>query len=160
MESPERKWIARVQAGVLIVNQIEADPRSRNRCAVSVLQKTNVVTEPRYLDLIWTTALYCWPCFPTAVTFAGSGVMLRILQQGTHQLREFRVRQVVLWNYFFAPRIASFAGLKTLNLITVLAENFDLLLLLWIGPGASFPLVFYELPKSRRDEFPFFLAAL
>jgi hypothetical protein len=57
-----------------------------------------------------------------AVTFAGSGVMLRILQQGTHQLREFRVRKVVLWNYFFAPRIACFAGLKTLNLITVLAE--------------------------------------
>ena len=45
--------------------------------------KTNVVTEPRYLDRIWTTARYCWPCFPMAVTFAGSGVMLRILQQGT-----------------------------------------------------------------------------
>ena len=65
---------------------------------------------------------YCWSCFPMAVTFAGSGVMLRILQQGTHQLREFRFRKVVLWNYFFARRIASFAGLKTLNLITVLAE--------------------------------------
>jgi len=23
--------------------------------------KTRVVTEPRYLDLIWTTARYCWP---------------------------------------------------------------------------------------------------
>ena len=31
--------------------------------------------------------------------------------------------------------------------------NFDLLLSLWIDPGASFPLLFYELPKSRHDEF-------
>src|SRR4029077_11827084 len=31
--------------------------------------------------------------------------------------------------------------------------NFDLLLRLWIEPGASFPLLFYELPKSRHDEF-------
>jgi hypothetical protein len=31
--------------------------------------------------------------------------------------------------------------------------NFDLLLRLWIDPGASFPLLFYELPKSRHDEF-------
>ncbi len=28
-----------------------------------------------------------------AVTFAGSGVMVRILQQGTHQPREFRARE-------------------------------------------------------------------
>ena len=56
-----------------------------------------------------------------AVTFADSGVMMRILQQGTNQLREFSVRRVILSNYFFAPRIASFATLKTRNLITVLA---------------------------------------
>jgi hypothetical protein len=31
--------------------------------------------------------------------------------------------------------------------------NLDLLLRLWIDPGASFPLLFYELPKSRHDEF-------
>ena len=31
--------------------------------------------------------------------------------------------------------------------------NFDLLLRLWIDPGASFPLLFYKLPKSRHDEF-------
>jgi hypothetical protein len=36
-----------------------------------------------------------------AVTFAGSGVIVRILQQGTDQLREFDVRRVVLLNYFF-----------------------------------------------------------
>jgi len=24
---------------------------------------------------------------------------------------------------------------------------------LWIDPGASFPLLFYQLPKSRHDEF-------
>ena len=46
-----------------------------------------------------------------AVTFAGSGVMVRILQQGTHQPREVRAherrwtgkpfRRVVLLNYFF-----------------------------------------------------------
>jgi hypothetical protein len=32
--------------------------------------------------------------------------MMRILQQGTHQLPDFHVRRVVLLNYFFAPRIA------------------------------------------------------
>src|ERR1700752_1445863 len=120
VESPEGKWIARVQAGGLIVNQIESPSFKKPVCGFSS-PNTRVVTEPRYLDLIWTTARYCWPCFPMAVTFAGSGVMVRILQQGTHQLREFHVRRVVLLIYFFAPRIASFATLKTRNLITVLA---------------------------------------
>jgi hypothetical protein len=57
------------------------------------------------------------------------------LQQGKHQLSEVRVRKVVLLNYFFAPRIASFFGLISVRDI------------------------FSELPKSRRDGSPFFLAA-
>jgi hypothetical protein len=46
-----------------------------------------------------------------AVTFAGNRVMVRILQQGTHQRREFRAhwtgitsRRAVLLNYFFTPK--------------------------------------------------------
>ena len=112
--------------------------------------KTNVVTEPRYLDPIWTTARYCWPCFPMAVTLAGSGVMERILQQRTHQLREFRVRGVVLLNNFFAPRIASFAGLKT-EPNHVFGGNIRV---------RAFLLCFYELPNPGTTNSPFFLAAL
>ena len=84
-----------------------------------------------------------------AVTFAGSGVMLRILQQGTHQLREFRVRKVVLWNYFFAPRIASFAGLKTLNLITVLAEILIFCCFFGLIPVRAFLLCFTSFQARR-----------
>jgi hypothetical protein len=85
---------------------------------------------------------------------------MRILQQGTHQLPGVHVRRVVLLNYFFAPRIASFATLKTRNLITVFAEILNLLLRLSIKACASFPLLFYELPNPGRTNPPSFLAAL
>ncbi len=125
-----------------LVNQIESTLFKEPVCGFSS-PKTRVVTEPRYLDLIWTTARYCWPCFPMAVTFADSGVMMRILQKGTHQLREFRVRRVVLLNYFFAPRIASFATLKTRDFITVLAGILIFCFVEGLNPGACFLLLFY-----------------
>jgi hypothetical protein len=94
-----------------------------------------------------------------AVTFAGSGVMLRILQQVPHQLREFRVRKIVFVELVLRAENRILRRLEDAEPNHGFDGNFDLLLLLWIDPGASLPLVFYELPKSRRDEFPFFLAA-
>ena len=77
MESPERKWIARVQAGFCIVNQIElafseetgvrfqfSKYKSRDRATIFGLDLDDC---PVLLAL-----------FPMAVTFAGSGVMVRI----------------------------------------------------------------------------------
>ena len=95
-----------------------------------------------------------------AVTFAGSGVMVRILQQGTHQLREFRVRRVVFLNYFFAPRIASFAALKTRNLITVLAGILIFCCVFGLNPVRAFLFCFTSFPNPGTTNSPFFLAAL
>ena len=88
-----------------------------------------------------------------AVTFAGSGVMVRILQQGTHQLPEFRVRRVVFIELLLRAENRILRHLEDAELNHGFSGNFDLLLRLWIEPGASFPLLFYELPKSRHDEF-------
>jgi hypothetical protein len=113
--------------------------------------KTNVVTEPRYLDRIWTTARYCWPCFPMAVTFAGSGVMLRILQQGTHQLREVRVRKSRFVELLLRAEKRILRRLEDAEPNHGFGGNLNLLLLLWIDPSASFPLVFtsFQAPNSR-----------
>ena len=89
-----------------------------------------------------------------AVTFAGSGVMERILQQRTHQLREFCVRGVVLLNYFFAPRIAFFAGLKTLNLITVLAGILIFCCFFGLIPVRAFLLCFTSFPNPGTTNSP------
>src|SRR6266446_9321464 len=95
-----------------------------------------------------------------AVTFAGSGVIMRILQQGTHQLREFDVRRVVLLNYFFAPRIASFATLKTRNLITVLAGILIFCLVEGFVPVRAFLFCFTSFPNPGTTNSPSFLAVL
>jgi hypothetical protein len=61
-------------------------------------------------------------------------------------------------NYFFAPRIASFAALATRNLTTVLAGILILSRVVGLKPERAFLFCFASFPKTGKTNSPFFLA--
>jgi hypothetical protein len=62
------------------------------------------------------------------------------------------IGEIALLDYFFAPMIASFATLKTRNLVTILAGILIFCFVDGLIPVRAF-LFFYEVCKSRHHEF-------
>ena len=88
-----------------------------------------------------------------AVTFAGSGIMVWILQQEMHQLREFHVRKVVFIELLLRAEKRTLRHLEDAELNHGFGGNFDLLLRLWIEARARLPLLLHELAKTGQDKF-------
>src|SRR5260221_10503442 len=63
-------------------------------------------------------------------------------------------------DYFFTPRMASFATLATRNLTTVLAGILIFCWVLGLKPVRAFLFCFTSLPKPGKTNSPFFLIAL
>ncbi len=63
-------------------------------------------------------------------------------------------------DYFFTPRIASFAAFATRNLTTVLAGILSFCCVLGLKPVRAFLFCFTNLPKPGKRNSPFFLMAL
>jgi hypothetical protein len=63
-------------------------------------------------------------------------------------------------NYFFAPRIASFAAFATRNFTTVLAGILIFCCVLGLTPVRAFLFCYTSLPKPGKTNSPFFLIAL
>src|ERR1700738_507982 len=76
------------------------------------------------------------------------------------QDQTLRLSWVKLLDYFFTPRIASFAALATRNLTTVLAGIFIFCCVLGLKPVRAFLFCFTSSPKPGRTNSPFFLISL
>jgi hypothetical protein len=78
---------------------------------------------------------------------------VRILQQGTHQLREFHVRRVVFIELLLRAEKRILRHLEDAELNHGFGGNFDLLLRLWIEARARLPLLLHQLAKTWQDKF-------